>query len=119
MLRILLCAGLLITASATDAVEWEVQPGACLVSSDDEFCQADVEVQIEGITPLPCLRVNEKPAGCFTSNRMILPLKITRDTRFTLLSAEGEKLDSFLLPYQIIEQRPRRRRVRLPWSVFE
>ncbi len=101
--------------------DWEVRPGECVVSSAEEFCDARVAVTLDTppFDPLStCLNIDQEFYDCFSSQQMQVDVRIARDMMFQLTTRDGAQLDTFLLEHKVIESRPRRRRVRLPWSVF-
>lgn len=103
------------------AIDWEVKPGECVVSAEDEFCDARVAVTLTSpaFTPLStCLNIDEQFYDCFTTQQMQVDVRIAQDMMFQLTTRDGTRLDSFLLEHKVIDSRPKRRRVRLPWSVF-
>ncbi|WP_414828460.1 DUF3019 domain-containing protein [Alteromonas sp. H39] len=103
------------------AIDWEVKPGECVVSSEDEFCDARVAVTLTSPSFIPlstCLNIDEQFYDCFTTQKMQVDVRIAQDMMFQLTTRDGVRLDSFVLEHKVIDSRPQRRRVRLPWSVF-
>lgn len=110
--------GILAPLHATD---WEVRPGECVVSSEDEFCDARVAVTLDvpPFDPLStCLNIDDEFYDCFNTRHMQVDVRIAHDMLFQLTTRDGAQLDSYLLEHKVIDSRPQRRRVRLPWSVF-
>ena len=119
--RVLTLLLFLLSSAGAHAFEWQIVPGECLVTSGTEYCDTQLTVTVlQFDAEQPCLVVNNTPKGCFTVNapRLKMPVRIQADMHIVATSKTGEVIARYTLPFKIIDVQPKRRRVRLPWSVF-
>ncbi|MGQ8366122.1 DUF3019 domain-containing protein [Glaciecola sp. 1036] len=112
---------LLLFSNSLEAMEWEVIPEQCIVSQSNEVCDAKVRISVTQNKEVVCIRIIEKLNRCLPVNNtetLSINLKITGPVSIELLQQNGDIIDIKQIKYTLINAKPKRRRVKLPWSVF-
>jgi len=120
ILRIIIVIAICIASFAVRGLDWEVTPTQCIVNSTDELCQSDVLINISKMgKSAVCLYADKNLVECFENQHAVttrIPLQISAKVILELINEEGIVVKSLVIEYTLIK--PKRRRVRLPWSVF-
>jgi len=109
-----------IKASQPDPM-WKIQPGECVVSKQQEFCETTVTVTLLNASYSDaCVFAEKQWIGCFSDveNSIRFPVIIKSDFLINLQGSNKDTIASYTIEYRLINSTPLRRRIRLPWSVF-
>ena len=107
--------------AASSTLIWDVLPGECVVSKNQEYCDTTLSVTLLATSFInPCVYVDQRWVGCFEPNNAVLhfPIIIDSDVKVTLADDNRKTLARYTIEYRLMQSTPQRRRVRLPWSVF-
>ena len=111
----------LLTALPAFADVWAIEPNECLVDTTEDFCETAITFTLHA-TPAQRICVYEKQRliACFPpdAKTMQITMKINRPVVFTLKDQTEQVISSGTIAYTVINQNPKRRRVKPPWSIF-
>lgn len=110
-----------LTWAVDDSVFWDVQPSECVVSESHEYCDTTLLITLSDTSIInPCVYVDNQWIGCFNENKGVLRFPIIIDGNITVRLENSSKktLARRTIDYRLIQSTPKRRRIRLPWSVF-
>ena len=111
---------LLIPSSAFASV-WTIEPDECLVSAVNQYCETQIVFTLnDGIQEDVCIFENTELIACFTPkiSQIVIARRIDKTLEFSLLDKNQTLLASKNVRLTLIQNRPKRRRVKLPWSIF-
>lgn len=125
--RVLIMIAVLLTSycqyadAANTGMIWEIQPGECVVSQNQEFCDTTLLVTLLKKSLIdPCVYIDDRWIGCFEIDKALLslPIIIQSDVRLKLADGDENILAQHTINYRLMQSKQQRRRIRLPWSVF-
>ena len=102
---------------------WQITPSECVVTRAIEYCDTSVRIEListEQAFQDACIYVDQQWVGCFEANRRVFkfPLLIEKTVHIYLKTQVQGTVATHTIEHTVIEPTQKRRRVRLPWSVF-
>lgn len=98
-----------------------IEPNECLVDTTEAFCETTITFTLrKPVEQSLCVYAGQKLITCFPSKARTVqvPMKINRAIMFTLKDETEQVISSGTIAYTLIDQNPKRRRVKPPWSLF-
>lgn len=122
MLRALIIL-LLLSHNVLADERWQITPVECVVDAQNETCETVIQITLRDLTLLDqdlCVFIEQQWVGCFAAQRSTLryPTNIQQSVTLVLKINSGQVVAEFSIPYTVLSAQQKRRRIRLPWSVF-
>lgn len=111
----------LFTSLPAFADIWTIEPNECLVDTPEAFCETTITFTLQTASEQNmCVYEEQRLISCFTPEATTLQvtMKINRPVVFTLKDEAEQVVSSGTIAYTVINQNPKRRRVKPPWSLF-
>ncbi|WP_395343196.1 DUF3019 domain-containing protein [Ningiella sp. W23] len=101
-------------------------PHQCVVMSQEEGCETQLQIDVLTFNATPsddelCIFTNGTRQICMrpkTTPSVQIPIIIKKDLRVEIRALSGKLVFDKVIPYKVINTSPKRRRVKLPWSIF-